>query len=99
MNTRRREIGGDKKSFSHIIQSHSASFLLWSSTEILNLDEMLYQIIEEPSFGKNGHIRLSSGCFRVEQPRICNSLIYFCSLDQLYLYLADEEAGREQDTV
>lgn len=74
--------------------------MLWPSTEILSLDEMLHETIAESNLGKSVHVGLFSGCFKARQPQICNSFIYFCLLDQLHLQLADRyEAGTERDAV
>lgn len=70
--------------------------MLWPLTEIHNLDE----IRPLKNLGKSVYIGLYSGCFTARQVQICNSLMCFCSLDQLHLHLDDgQEAGTEGDAV
>lgn len=58
---------------------------------------MLHQTVAESDLRKNVNIGIFSTCFRTRQRQICNTLICFCSLDQLsYSCLMDKRQVQKE---
>lgn len=79
---------GGKKQLQSCNSSHEAGCVLWALAEILNFGQ-IYQTVAESDLRKSVRIGPFSGYFRTRQLQICNTLIFFCTLDQLSLELAD----------